>query len=126
MNAVIENYMQVIKNATNFSDRAGRSEYWMFFLANFAIGIMLTVVDVVTGIPVLGLLFMLAMIVPGIAVTVRRLHDGDRSAWWLLAAFVPILGPIALLVLMAMPGTPTSNQFGPPAPGNATSELASA
>lgn len=126
MNAVIENYMHVIKNATNFTDRAGRSEYWLFFLANFAIGIMLSVVDVVTGIPVLGLLFMLATIVPGIAVTIRRLHDGDRSAWWLLAAFVPILGPIALLVLMVMPGTPSSNQFGPPSHRAASSELASA
>ena len=114
MNAVIQNYANVIKNATNFSDRASRREYWLFFLANFTAGILLSIVDGITGIPILAILFILAMLVPGIAVAIRRLHDGGRSGWWLLVSLVPILGPIALLVLMVLPGSPGANQFGSP------------
>ena len=66
------------------------------------------------GIPVLGLLYILAALVPGIAVSIRRLHDGDRSGWWMLVGCVPFLGAIGLLVLMALPGTPSSNRFGEP------------
>ena len=112
MNNVINNYISVFKNFSNFSGRAGRREYWMFFAANFAACMILSVIDAATGIPVLGLLYILAALIPGIAVTIRRLHDGDRSGWWMLVAVVPILGALGLLVLMALPGTPAANRFG--------------
>lgn len=115
MKNVIDNYISVFKNFSNFAARAGRREYWMFFAANFCVCMILSAIDSMTGIPVLGLLYMLAALVPGIAVTIRRLHDGDRSGWWMLIGLVPILGALALLVLMALPGTPRENRFGQPA-----------
>lgn len=112
MQNVINNYISVFKNFTNFSGRAGRGEYWMFFAANFAACMILSVADAITGIPVLSLLYILVALVPGIAVTIRRLHDGDRSGWWMLLGCIPILGALALLVLMILPGTPATNRFG--------------
>lgn len=84
----------------------------MFFAMNFATCMILSVVDSVIGFPVLGLVYMLAAIVPSIAVSIRRLHDTDRSGWWALVGIVPLLGAIALLVFMALPGTPGRNRFG--------------
>lgn len=125
MDAFIKNYVTVAKNATQFSGRSGRSEYWMFFAVNLALGVVLNVVDAITGFPVLGVLFMLLVLLPGIAITIRRLHDTDRSGWWMLISLVPIVGAIAVLVLMALKGTEGSNQFG--APGETPSpEIASA
>ena len=114
MGNVINNYISVFKNYSNFSGRAGRREYWMFFAANFCACMILSLIDAAIGIPVLGLLYILAALVPGIAVSIRRLHDGDRSGWWMLVGCVPFLGAIGLLVLMALPGTPSSNRFGEP------------
>ena len=59
------------------------------------------------------LLVMLYLLIPSLAVGFRRLHDTDRSAWWLLIAFIPFLGAIALLVFNLMDGTPGPNRFGP-------------
>ena len=84
----------------------------MFLVANIAAGMILGVIDLVTGIPVLGALYMLAALIPGIAVTIRRLHDSDRSGWWMLVALIPLLGALGLLVLMVLPGTQGANQFG--------------
>jgi uncharacterized membrane protein YhaH (DUF805 family) len=110
----MDNFISVLKKWNNFSDRAGRREYWMFVLFYLVISIVLSVIDSITGVPVLGFLFSLALLVPGIAVTIRRLHDTDRSGWWILVALVPFVGFIVLLVLMVLPGSPESNQFGPP------------
>lgn len=115
MNSVVENYTNVLKNFSNFSARAGRQEFWMFAAANIAIGMVLAVVDGITGIPVLGILFGLATLVPGLAVSIRRLHDTDRSGWWLLVGFIPFLGALALLYFMICEGTRGNNQFGPAA-----------
>lgn len=114
MKNVIDNYASVFKNASNFSGRAGRREYWMFFAANFTMCMILSMVDAATGIPVLGLLYMLAVLIPAIAVSIRRLHDGGRSGWWLLFGLIPFLGALALLVMMALPGTPSVKRFGQP------------
>ncbi|HBE68318.1 MAG TPA: DUF805 domain-containing protein [Planctomycetaceae bacterium] len=114
MNDFVNNYVNVVKNALNFEDRTSRREYWMFFAANFAIAIALCIVDGLTGLPILSLLYMVAMLLPGIAAAVRRLHDTGRSGWWMLAGLVPIVGPIGLLVLMVLPGTAKANEFGAP------------
>ena len=113
MNA-INNFLHVFKNFANFSRRASRREYWMFFAMNFAVCLILSVIDGVLGFPILGLVYMLAAIVPGIAVSIRRLHDTDRSGWWALIGLIPLVGAIGLLVLMALPGTPSQNRFGEP------------
>ena len=112
-------YMKVIKNYVGFSGRARRKEYWMFTLFNLIAAILIAVIDNVlgtttaTGIGMLGLLYALAILLPGLAVSVRRLHDTGRSGWWLLIALVPLLGAIVLLVFMVLDGNRGSNEYGP-------------
>jgi uncharacterized membrane protein YhaH (DUF805 family) len=66
-----------------------------------------------SGMGMLTLLYSLAVLIPGLAVSFRRLHDIDKSAWWLLIAFVPLIGVIVLLVFACMEGTRGDNRFGP-------------
>ena len=94
-------YLMVLKNYATFNGRARRKEYWMFFLFNIIIAILLAVIEGIVGSPgIVGMLYSLAVLIPGIAVSVRRLHDTDRSGWWMLIALVPLIGAIVLLVFM--------------------------
>lgn len=106
-------YIAVLKKYFVFSGRARRKEYWMFFLFNFIIAIVLGVVDGVLGTMIIGMLYSLAVLIPGIAVTFRRLHDIGKSAWWLLVLLVPIIGVIVILVFMFLAGEEGQNQYGP-------------
>jgi uncharacterized membrane protein YhaH (DUF805 family) len=109
----MDGYLQTLKKYADFSGRSRRTEYWMFFLFNFIIGIAMSVVDYVLGTAgILGLLFALAILIPSIAVGVRRLHDTDRSGWWLLIGFVPFIGAIVLIVFFVLDSSPGSNRFG--------------
>lgn len=112
-------YLEVLKKYAVFNGRAQRSEYWFFFLFNIIISIVLSVLDVMTGlfdpasgVGVLSSLYMLAVLIPGIAVSVRRLHDTGRSGWWLLIALVPLIGVIVLIVFMVIDSTPGANEYG--------------
>ncbi len=110
----MDGYLQTLKKYADFSGRARRTEYWMFFLFNFIIGIVLSVVDYVLGTAgIIGMIFALAILIPAIAVGVRRLHDTDRSGWWMLIAFLPIVGVIALIVFLVLDSSPGPNRFGP-------------
>jgi uncharacterized membrane protein YhaH (DUF805 family) len=112
-------YVDVIKKYAVFEGRARRTEYWMFFLVNVVIAIVLAIIDTAVGlrsgmgVGLLGTLYSLAVLLPGLAVGVRRLHDTARSGWWLLLALIPLVGPIVLLVFMATDGTPGANSYGP-------------
>jgi uncharacterized membrane protein YhaH (DUF805 family) len=113
-------YLEVLKKYAVFNGRARRKEYWMFLLFNILISIVLGIVDVTLGLMVadgaigmLGLIYGLAVLLPGIGVAIRRLHDTNRSGWWLLIAFIPFIGVIVLLVFMVLPGTVGSNDHGP-------------
>ena len=99
---------------------ARRKEYWYFVLFNALIGIVLAIVDGVTGtlvpgagIGLLGGLYSLAVFIPGFAVTVRRLHDTGKSGWWLLIFLVPLVGVIVFLVFMVKDSQPGENRYGP-------------
>ena len=106
-------YLATLKKYADFNGRARRTEYWLFVLFSMVIAMVLGVVDYVLGTPgIIGLIFALAILIPSIAVGVRRLHDTDRSGWWLLIAFIPILGTIALLIFLLLDGTPGDNRFG--------------
>ena len=108
-------YLQVLKNYAKFTGRARRKEYWMFLLFSIIISVVLTVIDGVVGTGgILGLVYSLAVLIPSIAVAVRRMHDIDKSGWWLLIAFVPLIGIIVVIVFACMAGTPGDNRFGPP------------
>jgi uncharacterized membrane protein YhaH (DUF805 family) len=112
-------YLDVLKKYAVFTGRARRKEYWMFFLFNIIIIRILGFVEGFAGIApesdesVLATLYMLAVLLPGLGVGVRRLHDTDRSGWWLLISFVPIIGAIVLLVFLVQDSQPGENQYGP-------------
>jgi uncharacterized membrane protein YhaH (DUF805 family) len=114
-------YVDVLKKYAVFDGRAGRQEYWMFFLFNILVGIGFSIIDSVTGltkatggVSPLNTLYSLAVLVPGIAVGVRRLHDTGRSGLMMLLVFIPCIGAIILLIWFASPGEPSSNAYGPP------------
>ena len=101
-----------------FEGRAGRAEYWWFFLANFLIGLVIQVLAGVSdALVILSLIYSLALLIPGLAVAVRRLHDTNKSGWWILIALVPLVGIIVLIVFLATDGDPGANQYGNPDPG---------
>jgi uncharacterized membrane protein YhaH (DUF805 family) len=122
-------YLQVLKKYATFEGRARRREYWFFQFFNALAFIVLLLVDGLTGtinkdagVGLLSGLYLLATLIPSFAVTVRRLHDTDRSGWWLLIAFIPVLGDIALVVFACLDSQPGANRFGPnpkgvPGPG---------
>lgn len=108
-------FMAALKKYAVFSGRAQRAEYWYFLLFYLIIYVGLAIVDSLLGMSEIGLLsliFSLAMIVPSLAVSVRRLHDVDRTGWWVLFAFIPLIGFIVLLVFTVQDGTPGENRFG--------------
>jgi uncharacterized membrane protein YhaH (DUF805 family) len=107
-------YLDVLKKYTQFEGRARRTEYWMFFLFNFIISIVLSLLERVLGLTmVLSAIYSLAVLLPALAVSVRRLHDTNRSGWLLLLAFIPIIGFIVLLVFALQEGQAGPNQYGP-------------
>ena len=112
-------YLSVLKQYAVFKGRARRKEYWFFFLFNLIASLVLTVVDFMTGSldPELGMglfsgLYSLAILIPSLAVTVRRLHDTDRTGWWLLIGLIPMIGVIVLLVFMLLDSQPGDNRYG--------------
>ena len=121
-------YLEVLKKYAVFNGRARRMEYWYFVLFNIIVLIVLSLIDVllgtfniVQGVGLLSGIYSLAVLIPTIAVTVRRLHDIDRTGWWILINLIPLIGTIVLLVFELTPGTPGSNSYGPD-PKQATGE----
>jgi len=109
----MEWYIEVLKKYAVFSGRARRKEYWMFVLVNLIIGIGLGLLgQLFSALNILSTIYGLAVLIPGIAVSIRRLHDTARSGWWLLIAFVPLVGVIVLIILMALEGNSGDNQYG--------------
>jgi uncharacterized membrane protein YhaH (DUF805 family) len=109
-----EYYLNVLKNKyALFTGRAQRSEYWYFVLFNFIVSLGLGMVDVFTGIGFLSSIYGLAVIIPSIAVGIRRLHDTDKSGWWLLIVFLPLVGWIILIYFLIQDSQPYDNQYGP-------------
>lgn len=112
-------YIDVLKKYAVFNGRARRKEFWMFVLFNLLVSIILTVVDgalgtmTSNGIGILGLIYALAVLLPGIGVSIRRLHDSGKSGWLLLLALIPIIGAIILIILYVLDSTPGENKYGP-------------
>ncbi|SJM38125.1 Inner membrane protein YhaI [Psychrobacter pasteurii] len=118
-------FLDVIKNKyAKFDGRARRKEYWMFqlfyYLIMAVVFLVFGMLTAVTGSEVfmtiaLGIyfLFVLALLLPMLAVTVRRLHDIGKSGWWILISFVPYIGPIVLLVFCCLDSESGANKYGP-------------
>ena len=125
-------FVKCIKNYVNFSGRARRMEYWMFYLICQIIGLVIAIpytitlfasINLVTGdfnpsgawvfFTILLAIYGLFLFLPSLAAMVRRLHDTGRSGAWWLIIFVPFVGVIWLIVLLALPGESGENRFGP-------------
>jgi len=100
-------------NYVNFSGRASRSEYWYWILFIIIADIVAGIIDSVLGIQIVTGLFGLVTIIPNIAIAIRRLHDLDRTGWWILLGFIPLIGWIILLIWYVTKGTDGPNRFGP-------------
>jgi uncharacterized membrane protein YhaH (DUF805 family) len=112
-------FLTALKKYAVFSGRSRRSEYWYFVLFYFLICLVLAIVDMMAGtmneagdLGLLSGLFGLAMIIPSLAVGVRRLHDIGKSGWWLLIGLIPLIGGIILIVWACRDGQPGANAYG--------------
>ena len=112
-------FLVVLKKYATFSGRAQRAEYWWFYLISTLIIIGLSLIDQATGtldeetgMGLLTTLYSLAILIPSIAVGVRRLHDTGRSGWWLLIGLIPVIGSIVLIVFFVLDSEPGDNAYG--------------
>ena len=111
-------YKKCIQNYITFSGRARRTEYWGFVLINFIAGVVLGTIATIRGeetfglFRVLSLLYSLFVLLPGISVGVRRLHDTNRSGGWIFINFIPVIGFIWFIVLMFLDSDLEENQYG--------------
>lgn len=113
-------YLDVLKKYVVFEGRARRKEFWMFVLFSLIISLVLGVLDSVLKLNgTLGMIYSLAVFLPSLAVSIRRLHDTDRSGWWNLIGLVPVIGFIMLIVFAATDSTPGQNKYGPNPKGSA-------
>lgn len=109
-------FKKFFSNYMQFEGRSNRGDFWKAGLCLFVVSLILTVVDGALsgngGVPFLGMIFSLVTLIPGIAISVRRLHDIGKSGWWYLLIFIPIVGAIILLVWFCTRPDPVANQFG--------------
>ncbi|MFT3998336.1 MAG: DUF805 domain-containing protein [Asticcacaulis sp.] len=115
----VEAVQSGFKNYAKFTGRATRSEYWWWVLFQFLILIVPAILGMnesINGQPglwnALQFLISLGLLLPSLAVGIRRLHDTNRSGWWLLIAFIPFVGAIVLLVFYCLKGTEGPNKYG--------------
>jgi uncharacterized membrane protein YhaH (DUF805 family) len=113
-------YLLTLQRYADFRGRSNRSEYWYFALFNFLFAGAALILDNTLGITYphvwygyIYTAYALTILVPQLAVSIRRLHDTSRSAWYMLLAIIPFIGAVWLIVLFALKGTPGPNKYGP-------------
>ena len=111
-------YIEVLKKYATFSGRARRKEYWMFVLVNCLVAAGLGIIEAVmrggsSDGAILANLYLLAVLLPSLAVAARRLHDTNRSGWLLLISLIPLVGAIVLLIFLVEDSRPGDNKYGP-------------
>ena len=114
----MKQYLKVLRKYADFQGRAHRKEYWMFSLYNLIIALLITAFGILIFGEIIGMrlsaFYFLVLFVPTLAVSVRRLHDIDKSGWWLLVNLLPFIGTVIYVVLMAQNSYPIANEFGKP------------
>ncbi|MGB1988439.1 MAG: DUF805 domain-containing protein [Flavobacteriales bacterium] len=116
-------YLKVLNQYSDFNSRARRKEYWMFALVNFIISTLIVVIDNalgfsfnytgnISGVGIFNLLYNLLILIPSLAVAVRRLHDIGKSGWMLLIGLIPLAGAIWLLILLLRDSEAGENKYG--------------
>lgn len=126
---MIDWVLEVFSKYATFDGRARRKEYWYWYLFNFIISIFLAVVSLVINLPngtetdngigwfglfinIVVIIYSLGVFIPNLAVTVRRLHDTNRSGWWYFISMIPFIGGILLFIYLIEDSTPGDNQYG--------------
>jgi uncharacterized membrane protein YhaH (DUF805 family) len=109
-----------MKQYADFGGRARRTEFWMFVLFNIIFSVIASLIDRAIGFKIgaiqmgiIGLIYSLAVLIPALAVSVRRLHDIGKSGWMILINLIPFIGWIWFIVLMVKDSQPGENQYGP-------------
>ena len=112
-------YLDVLTNKyATFSGRARRKEYWMFLLINLVVSVALALIDSLigsvseSGMGLLSSVYSIGVLIPSLALSVRRLHDIGRTGWWVLISIIPVIGAVVLLVFMLLDSEPGSNRYG--------------
>ena len=112
-------YLDVLINKyATFSGRARRKEYWMFLLINLVVSVALALIDSLigsvseSGMGLLSSVYSIGVLIPSLALSVRRLHDIGRTGWWVLISIIPVIGAVVLLVFMLLDSEPGSNRYG--------------
>lgn len=112
-------YLGAFRKYFDFNGRAGREEFWYFFLFNMIVSVVLVIIDAsMLGanqkmtFAMLSLIYVAVVFLPSLGVSIRRLHDIGRSGWWLLIGLVPLVGTIVLLVFWVSDGNPNENVYG--------------
>jgi uncharacterized membrane protein YhaH (DUF805 family) len=113
-------YREVWRKRLEINGRAGRREYWIFALYNFIFAVCAALLDNIFGTNFTDLpygflyfLYLLTVLIPSLTVTIRRLHDTDKSGWMLLLLLIPFIGTIWIFILTVLKGDPNDNKFGP-------------
>ena len=113
-------YFKALRKYAVFTGRAQRREFWTFFFVNLFIIFALRGIDILLGtwnrddrVGLISLIFEFAILIPALAVTIRRLHDTNRSGWWCLIHFIPLIGWIPFYMFMGEDSQPSENQYGP-------------
>lgn len=105
-------YLKCLRQYVDFSGRARRKEYWMFCLFNIIFGIILAILDALIGMNVLSVIYSIGVLLPSLAVCVRRLHDIGKSGWNYFLILIPLVGAIILLVWFCKQGESAGNKWG--------------
>ena len=117
MEKMIDAYKRFLSNYANFNGRSTRSDYWYVFLVNFLISFVIGLIGSMIPslselLSTLSSLYSLAVLIPGLALVVRRLHDINKSGWYYFMALIPIAGVIILLVYLCTDSVNENNQYG--------------
>lgn len=107
-------FLDVLKlRYADFKGRASRRQFWMFVLYNVIAAVIVGIIGGIVGLnAILSGLYSLALLIPSLAISVRRLQDIDKEWYWILISLIPLVGSIWLIVLYCQPGTPSDNRFG--------------
>ena len=108
----MDEYLEALKKYAAFDGRASRREYWMFTGVNLLIVFILGIIGAMIHIRILALLYTLTVLVPLFAISIRRLHDTNRSGWWLLLGLVPVIGNLVLLMFTLQGSQNEGNRYG--------------